>query len=77
MRSKLNLESRDPCPSAPWSSDFGWEVRECGDVVAQEGRGVRQLLAKELHSVAGVSNQTDGNSADMLDRFFDRRRCLG
>ena len=77
MRGKLDLETRNPSSGATRSTNLGREVRESGHVVTQQGRGVRQLLAQELHPVAGISHQTDGNSADMLDRFFDRRRCLG
>src|SRR5206468_540575 len=47
-------------------ADFGREVREGGDVVADEGGRVGELRAGQLHAVAGVAGEADGDRFNFL-----------
>ena len=48
----MNLESGDTVERAGRGTDFGGEIRECGEVVAEDCAGVGETVAGELHAVA-------------------------
>jgi hypothetical protein len=60
VRGEVNLEARDAGLRTAGGADFSREVRERGDVVAGQGRGVGELRAGELHAVARVAAEADG-----------------
>ena len=72
VAAEVDLEAGDAGQGAGRGANFGGEVGQRADVVAEDGRGVGELRAGELHAVAGVAGQTnrcfgyilDGDGAD-------------
>src|SRR5690606_170271 len=66
LAAEMELEARDAVDSSDGCADFGGEVRKGADVVAEDGGGVGELGACELHAVAGVAGETDGCMWELL-----------
>src|SRR5207247_361153 len=73
LATELKLEARDAeqCPGG--SADLGREIRQRGDVVPGPRRLRRELLAGELHAVAGVAGEADDGSIQFLTTLPDTR----
>ncbi len=61
---KVDLKTRHARDRALGRADFGRIVGEGGDVVAEDGAGVGQLRAGQLHAVAGVAGEADDGGGD-------------
>src|SRR3989304_2835259 len=60
------------------SANLGGVVRQGADVVAVDRGGTRELAAGQLHAVAGVAGEPDGDAVELEDPGFTRPgRCLG
>ncbi len=59
MCRKAELKAADAGERAGGGANFGREVGERADVVAEDGRGVRELGARQLHAVAAVAAEAD------------------
>ena len=68
---ELDLEPGHAGPRAPRCPDLGGEVRKGRDVVAGQRAGVGQLRAEQLHAVAAVPGQPDGDAGDGFDVLID------
>ncbi len=77
LRGKVQLEAGDAGQTSGGGANLGGEIRQRRDVVAEDGGGVGELRARELHAVAGVSGEADGDGLDFLKMFFDGRRGKG
>ncbi len=69
----MYLESADAGKSARRGANLGGEVRERGQIVAIERGCIRELAAGDLHSVAGVTAETDAgfiNYFALSARYF-------
>ncbi len=64
----VDLVARDAGQRARGGADLGGEVGEGGEVVSGDGRRLRELRADELHAVAGVPDEADGDAFDLLHR---------
>src|SRR5206468_4247148 len=60
-RGKVDLEPRDAGERAGGGADLGGEVGQRADVVADQRAGVGELRSGELHAVAGVAAESDGD----------------
>ena len=74
LRPEVDLEPAHAGQRARGGADLGREVREGGEVVAEERRGVGELAAGDLHPVAGVPGEADHGA---VERFLAARRCCG
>ena len=63
---EVDLEAGDASQSTDRGANLGGEVGQGADVVAEDGRGVGELGAGELHAVAGVAAQADGRRLSFL-----------
>ncbi len=68
VRGKMDLESADAGKRARRGANFGREIREGGEIVAEQRGGVGELAAGDLHAVAGVTAEADDGAID--DFFF-------
>src|SRR5206468_3609368 len=59
---EVELEAGDPGNGAGRGADLGWEVGECGKVVSVFGGFAGEPVAGELHAVAGVTREADGDA---------------
>src|SRR5207302_1734871 len=64
---EVDLVAGNAGERAGGSPDLGREVRQRADVVAEDRRRVGELSAGELHTVAGVTAEADGNVVNLLD----------
>ena len=69
MVREMQLERRDTGQCALRCADFGREVGQCHEVIAEDGSGVSELVSSQLHTVARVTRKPDHNSAEG-DEFF-------
>jgi hypothetical protein len=69
---EVELEAGDAGQAAGGRANLGREVGQGRDVVADDGRGVRKLRAGELHAVAGVAGEADGDGLDLFDLCLTR-----
>ena len=67
MIGDVDLERRNTCEGAGWRPDLGWELRECRQVVPEQGTRRGEPVTGELHTVAGVTGETDDDSFDFAD----------
>jgi hypothetical protein len=56
---EADLEPRHAIGRAAGGPDLRWKIGEGRDVVAEDGRGRRELAAGELHAVAGVAAEAN------------------
>ena len=69
---KLIWKPETPGQRAGGGPDLRREVGERADVVAEDGGGPGELGAGELHAVAGVAGEPDGDAIELLDVVLDR-----
>ena len=72
-RREVNLESADPGKRAGRGANLGREVGERGQIVSVQRGRIRELAAGDLHSVAGVTAETDAGFIDyfaLSARYF-------
>jgi len=74
MAGEVKLKAGDAGESARGGANFGREVGEGADVVAEGGRGVGHLSADHLHPVAGVAAEADDCRFEMLQLLLRRPR---
>ena len=74
VAAEVDLEAGDAGEGAGRGADLGGEVGQRADVVAEDGRGVGELRAGQLHAVAGVAGEADGRFDSVLRRGRDGRR---
>ena len=67
MIGDVDLERRNTCEGAGWRPDLGWELRECRQVVPEQGTRRGEPVTGELHTVAGVAGEADDDSFDFAD----------
>ena len=65
---EVDLVARDAGQRARGGANLGGEVGEGGQVVAGDGGRSGELRADQLHAVAGVADEADGDAFDLLDR---------
>ena len=70
----VDLEGRDPRQGARRGPDLGREVRQRGQVVAEQRRGVGEAVTGELHPVAGVTGEADDRPIQVDDRRAHEKR---
>ncbi len=75
LGTEVDLEPGDPGQGAGGGADLGREVGKGGEVVAEEGGGVRELAAGDLHAVTGVAAKADDGRFE--DLTLSRRRFDG
>jgi hypothetical protein len=56
---EVDLEAAHPRQRSRGGADLRRKVRERGQVVAEDGRGVGELAPRDLHSVPGVTGEPD------------------
>ena len=71
-----DLEGRDAGQGAGRGADLGREVRQRGQVVAEQRAGAGEAVAGELHAVAGVAGEADDDPVELLRRAM-RSRGVG
>src|SRR5262249_12095884 len=64
---EVDLEAGDAGRRPRRGADLRGEVRQGADVVAEQGRGVGELGAGQLHAVARVPRQADRHAVALLD----------
>ena len=64
---KLIWKPRHAGQRAGRRADLGREVGQRADVVAEDGGGPGELGAGELHAVAGIAGEADGDSLELLE----------
>ena len=69
LAAELELKARHSEQGARRGANLGGEVRERGDVVSRPGRLRGELLARELHAVAGVAGEADHRAIQFLPRL--------
>ena len=70
LRGEVDLEAGDARERAGRGADLGREVREGREVVAGERGGLGELGPGQLHAVAGVPGEADGDPLELLDRLL-------
>ena len=71
-RGEVDLEGRDAGQRSRRRPDLGREVRQRGQVVADDRGGVREPATGQLHSVAGVPGEADDDAFELLDLLGHR-----
>jgi hypothetical protein len=69
---ELDLEGRDAVHGARRGADLCGEVRERGQVVAEDRRGTGESVAGQLHPVAGIAGEADDDVVAFFDRLAHR-----
>ena len=67
-RAEADLEPADARQRARRRADLGREVGQGADVVAEDGGRPGELGPGELHAVAGIAGEADGDPLELLDR---------
>ena len=65
-RGEADLEAGHAGQAAGRRADFRWEVGQGADVVAKNGSRASELRPGQLHPVAGVAGETDGDPVQLL-----------
>ncbi len=73
-RREAQLEAAHAGQRAGRRPDLGREVGQRADVVAEDRRGARELGAGQLHAIARVAREPDGDAIELLDRSLRRTR---
>ena len=63
---EVHLERRDAGDGARRRADLRREVRQRGQVVAEDGAGVGEPITRDLHAIAGVTGEADHDVLDQL-----------
>src|SRR5690606_6358569 len=66
VRGEVDLEARDAERGARGGADLGGEVGEGREIVAGDGGGLGELIAGQLHAVAGVAREADDDRVEDL-----------
>jgi hypothetical protein len=66
----MNLETGDPGHRAGGSTDLSREIWKRGEVITRECGLVAKPRSCQLHSVAGISGESDSNTFDSLGVLF-------
>ena len=66
-RREADLEARHAGQRAGRGADLGREVGQRADVVAEDRRGPGELRAGQLHPVAGIAGEPDGDPFELAD----------
>ena len=81
MVGEMQLETRHARQSAGWRPDFSREIRQRGQVIAEDRRLLREPVAGELHAVAGIAGEPDDHMIELLDLLGHSRKtssaCCG
>ena len=78
MIREVELEPRHAGKTAGWRANLCGKVGQRRDVVADDGRGVGELRAGELHAIARIAGETNRHAFEFFDvLFFDvvENRC--
>jgi len=67
LAGKVQLKAANAWQAAGGSANFCGKIRQSGDVVADDGRRVRELRARQLHTVARVAREANGYGFDFLE----------
>ena len=70
IRRKAHLKTRHTKNRAYRSANLGRIVRERCDIVAQQRRGVGELITGKLHAIARVSGEANYNIVNLLQWDF-------
>ena len=70
---ELQLERRNAGQRAGRCADFGREVRQRRQVVAERGRLGGEAVAGQLHAVAGVAGEPDDHPVELLNLLAGNR----
>ena len=70
FRREVDLEARNPSECPRWRTNLGRKVWKGREVVPCQGRGFGELRSGQLHSVARVSREADGDVLDFLSGLF-------
>ena len=71
LAAELKLEARDAEQRAGGRADLGGEIRQRRDVVPGPRRLGGELLARDLHAVAGVAGEPDHGPGERAPRLLD------
>ena len=66
---EVQLEGRDTGQGSGRGADFRRIVGKGADVIPKQGRRRGELRAGQLHAVAGVAGEADGDALQFLDRW--------
>ena len=72
----VDLEGRHPGQRPRRRPDLGREVRQGGEVVAKQRRGVGEAIPGELHAISGITGKPD-HSAIKIDNHLLTRCGIG
>ncbi len=72
MIGEVDLEAGHSGQRARGGANLGREVRERGEVVAEQSGLAREAVARELHTVTRVTREADDHSIDVLDGLGHR-----
>jgi len=78
IRGKMELEAADAGNGSRRSANFRGIVRKGGDVIAVQRDGIRELVAGNLHAVAGIAREANDRLLDYFALVLDRwnfREC--
>ena len=71
-----DLEAGDAGQRTGGRADFGGEVGQRREVVAEDRGGVGEAVAGQLHAVAGVAREADRDAIPFLNRRADAARTV-
>ena len=71
-----HLERRDSGHRAGWGSNLGRELRECREIVPEEGRDTGESITGELHAITGIAGEADDNVMQRLRAVIDCWRMV-
>jgi hypothetical protein len=77
VRREIDLKAGDSVQRPRGRADFRWKIRKRREVVADDGRGRRELGSGYLHSVAGVAREANNGAVNLFGpacRFTRMRR---
>ena len=69
---EVDLEAGHSGQRAGGRANLGREVRERGEVVAEQRGLAREAVARELHTVTRITREADDHSIDVLDGLGHR-----
>jgi hypothetical protein len=63
---ELQLKARHAGTGSRWRTDLSWKIRKGCQVVAKNSAGLGELVAGDLHPIAGVSSESDDDPLQLL-----------
>jgi hypothetical protein len=72
---KIDLKATQTRNGSGWSANLSGKIGESAYIIAQDGRCIRKLVTRQLHSIAGIAGKQNNYRPSFINGVLRIRRC--